>query len=157
MYIVMVIGLMVVLPIASVIIEAWLHAGADLWLLIGKWFVFWAVGVRLLLAGVRQIAMPEFTAETIFETKDPGARKIVSELGFGNVSIGLIGLASLYWSSWTVPAAVCGGLFYGLAGLKHLQNGRRSTSENVATVSDLFIFAVLAAFLVSVALHSGVK
>jgi hypothetical protein len=58
MYVVMVIGLMVVFPIASVAIEALLHQGSDLWMLVGKWFVFWAVGVRLMLAGVRQIAKP---------------------------------------------------------------------------------------------------
>jgi hypothetical protein len=157
MYIVVVIGLMAVFPAASVVVEALLHPGTDWWMLIGKWFVFWAVGVRLMLAGVRQIAKPEFTAETIFETKDPGARKIVSELGFGNVSIGLIGLASLYWPGWIVPAAVCGGLFYGLAGLQHVRNGRRSLSENIAMVSDLFIFAVMAAFLLAMALHSGIR
>jgi hypothetical protein len=32
--------------------------------LVGKWFVFWAaVGVRLGLAGLRQILQPSFTAE----------------------------------------------------------------------------------------------
>jgi hypothetical protein len=41
------------------------HAPLDLWLLLGRWFVFWAVGVRLLTAGIRQIAQPRFTAETI--------------------------------------------------------------------------------------------
>ena len=65
------------------------------------------------------------------------------------MSIGVIGLASLYWPGWVIPAAVCAGLFYGLAGLQHVRNGERSTSENVATVSDLFIFAVMLAFLVA--------
>jgi hypothetical protein len=27
--------------------------------LVGRWFVFWAVGARLLLAGLMQVARPE--------------------------------------------------------------------------------------------------
>ena len=51
MYYVLVAGLMVVLPVVSIVIE-WLSVpGADLIPLIGKWFVFWAVGVRLFAAG----------------------------------------------------------------------------------------------------------
>ena len=40
---------MFVLPVGSILIEWSAHASSLLWL-IGKWFVFWAVGVRLLLA-----------------------------------------------------------------------------------------------------------
>jgi len=37
--------------------------------LIGKWFVFWAVGGRLLLAGARQIVQPAYTAKVILGLK----------------------------------------------------------------------------------------
>ena len=51
--------LMGVLPIASVLAEiAFSHSETRLPIFIGKWFVFWAVGVRLLLAGLRQIVNP---------------------------------------------------------------------------------------------------
>ena len=37
--------------------------------LVGRWFVFWAVGVRLSLAGLRQFLQPAFTArQIIFHT-----------------------------------------------------------------------------------------
>ena len=152
MYFAIVVLLMGVLPIASILIELILaHGGADPLLLIGKWFVFWSVGVRLVLAGLRQIFNPAFTAETIFDLKEKGALTIVQELGFGNVSIGLLGLLSLLNNLWTVPAALVGGLFYGLAGVKHLSSNDRNSMEVIAMISDLFIFLVLAGYLAALA------
>jgi hypothetical protein len=34
--------------------------------LAGKWFIFWAVGLRLFIAGLRQVINPSFTAKDIF-------------------------------------------------------------------------------------------
>jgi hypothetical protein len=96
MYFASVVLLIFVLPVGSIVIDAlWLRDGAELMFLIGKWFVFWAVGVRLLLAGIRQVAQPAFTAESIFASKDPAAHAIVREVGFGNLAMGVLGLASL--------------------------------------------------------------
>ena len=132
MYLAVVVLLMGVLPLGSILVEALVsHGDAGIVFLIGKWFVFWSVGVRLLLAGVRQIVNPAFTAETIFGLKDTGALTIVRELGFANLSIGLFGALSLLNRGWIVPAALVGGLFYGLAGLEHLRKGDRNTTENI--------------------------
>ena|SRR5208337_31744 len=151
MYLAMIILLMGALPVASIAVEfAALHGGADLLSLIGKWFVFWPVGVRLILAGLRQVADPKFTAGTIFGVKDAAALTIVQELGFGNLSIGTLGALSLVHREWIVPAALTGGLFYGLAGIKHVLRSDRNAIENIATVSDLFIFVVLAGYFTAV-------
>jgi hypothetical protein len=148
MYLAMIILLMAVFPALSVLIEcSILHTGADVLFLIGKWFVFWGVGVRLMLAGLRQIANPTFTADVIFGVREKAALTLVQELGFANISIGLLGVLVLVRSEWIVPAAIAGGLFYGLAGIKHLINGNRNRTENIAMVSDLWIFIVLAGFL----------
>jgi hypothetical protein len=149
MYVATVIALMGVLPVVSIIVDGLFFAGwSDLVFLIGKWFVFWAGGVMLLLAGLRQVLSPEFSARTIFATNDPGALKIVAELGFGTASIGLLGVLSLLRPEWVLPAAIVSGLFYGLAGAKHVANRERNAAEDVALVSDLAIFAVLAIFVV---------
>jgi hypothetical protein len=152
MYLAVVILLMGVLPLASIVAEFVLHAGADPVFLVGKWFVFWSVGVRLILAGVRQVASPTFTAEAIFGVKEKAALTIVQELGFGNLSIGLLGLLTLIHSAWIVPAAIAGGLFYALAGIKHLTKGERNGAETIAMISDLFIAIVLAGYLAALAL-----
>jgi hypothetical protein len=151
MYLGMIILLMAVLPVASIAVEAAMHGGALL-ALAGKWFVFWAVGIRLLLAGARQSLSPSFTAEKIFALRDPAALIVVQELGFANLSIGLLGTLSILNGAWVVPAAMAGGLFYGLAGMKHATKGDRNRLEDIAMISDLFIFLVLALFLAGQAL-----
>jgi hypothetical protein len=156
MYLAVIILLMGVLPAASVVIEFGMQRGsADLVFLIGKWFVFWSVGIRLMLAGLRQIVNPEFTADAIFGVKEKAALTIVQELGFANLSIGLFGALALVKTEWIVPAAITGGLFYGLAGIKHLIKGDRNTTENIAMVSDLFIFVVLGCYLAGPLLRAG--
>jgi hypothetical protein len=147
-YIVSAALLLLVAPVGSLIVEA--LAGKqppDLMFLIGKWFVFWAVGVRLFLAGLRQIFQPAFTARTIFEINDTGAFAIVRELGFANVTMGALGLASLAVAAWLTPASLVGFLYYGLAGIGHVARHERNALENTALISDLLIAALLAVFL----------
>ena len=94
MYLGAIILLMLVLPLLSVAAEAPMlpDAGA-LMGLIGKWFTFWGVGVRLFLAGSMQVFRPQFTAEDIFGIGDTGAQAIVREIGFGNLAIGTLGVS----------------------------------------------------------------
>ncbi len=146
MYVASIILLLFVLPAGSVVIEAFWRGGADLMPLVGKWFVFWGVGVRLFLAGIRQVAQPQFTAVDIFAIKDRAALAIVREIGFGNLAMGTLGLLTLARPAWLIPAAIVGGLYYGLAGVGHLLRGERNFAENAALVSDFFIFVVLAVF-----------
>jgi hypothetical protein len=146
MYIAMLIGLMLILPVASIALEAFVHGHAVFdAAMIGKWFVFWAVGVRLLIAGLRQILQPRYTAETILGVMDPDARVIVRELGFANTAIGVAAIASIFFPTWTSPLAAIGAVFYGLAGISHVRQPRRNTLRSAAMVSDLFAAAVLLA------------
>ena len=148
MYYAMIVLLMGALPIASIFVE---HAiGNAGWLVLaGRWFVFWASGVRLLIAGVRQIANPAFTARDIFDITTPGAEKVVTELGFANTAMGLVSIASILRPDFVLPAAIVTGLYYALAGGLHLRSPHRNRNENWAMVSDLGIFVVLAAYAVA--------
>lgn len=154
MYYLLIAALMFVLPVASIFIEA-IAAGGPLLPLIGKWFVFWVGGIRLFLAGVRQFSNPAFTAETIFETKDAGAKKIVTELGMGNMAIGAIGILSFFFPAWIMPAAVAAAIFYALAGLKHITNEAKNQHEMVATVSDLWAAFVLVVYIGATVFGAG--
>ena len=148
MYLAAIVLLMGVFPVVSILIELFVaHTSADIIFLIGKWFVFWSVGVRLMLAGARQISKPAFTAQTIFRIEDKAAETIVQELGFANLAIGAIGTLSLMFPDWITPAAVAGGLFYGLAGIKHYMKGDRNRLETIAMISDLAAYVILAGYL----------
>jgi hypothetical protein len=149
MYLVSVIVLLILAPAVSVIAEFVAAAAPpDLIGVVGKWVTFWAVGVRLFIAGVKQTAQPSFTARDIFQIDDPSALGLVREIGFGNLAMGALGLASFLKPEWLVPAAIVGGLYYGLAGLGHLFKGRRNAKENVAMLTDFLAFVVLAIFVV---------
>lgn len=150
MYTISTLGFTVVLPLLSVLIELLATGGsADPMQLVGKWFTFWAGGVRLFAAGLSQVIRPDFTAQTILGAGgNRGANQIVQELGFGNLSIGLIGLLSLLLPAWILPAAVAAGLFYALAGVRHVSKKNKNAKELMATVTDLFVAVALLAFAV---------
>jgi hypothetical protein len=150
MYVVMVLLLLFVAPAGSIYADqhVW-HSALPLMALVGKWFTFWAVGVRLFVAGLRQTIQPRFTARDIFNLQGDDALPIVRELGLANMSMGTLGLASLTLPAFTLPAAIVGGLYYGLAGLLHIGRGEKSVNERFAMVTDFAIFAVLAVYAVT--------
>jgi hypothetical protein len=57
--------------------------------------------------------------------------------------MGLLGIGTIFNSLWIMPSAIAGGLFYGLAGIRHLTKKERNLFENRAMLSDLFVFIVL--------------
>lgn len=144
MYFVAVTALMFVLPVLSILAEWAAGSDAGLLFLVGKWFVFWAAGIRLLLAGFKQVLQPSYTAKTIFGIDDPDAEKLVTEIGCGNLAIGLIGTLSLLVPGWVAPSGLAGGLYLALAGVKHGMNRHRSAKENFAMVTDFAGAAILA-------------
>jgi hypothetical protein len=150
MYVVMVLLLLFVAPVGSIYADqhVW-HSALPLMALAGKWFTFWAVGVRLFVAGLRQTIQPRFTARDIFNLQGDDALPIVRELGLANMSMGTLGLASLTLPAFTLPAAIVGGLYYGLAGLLHIGRGEKSFNERFAMVTDFAIFAVLAVYAIT--------
>jgi hypothetical protein len=140
---------MFVLPVASILIELFAVKSSQLLLsVMGKWFVFWAVGARLLMAGLRQAIQPRFTAETILGIKGEEPLQVVQELGFANISVGTVGIISVFSSTWVMPSAVAGCLFYGFAGIRHVVRGRRNALETTAMASDLFLFGVLLVYII---------
>ena len=149
MYAVIVFLVMMVIPILSIIFEKVLFSSAvPILLLIGKWFVFWAVGVRLIIAGFKQVVSPEFTAKEVFGAMEKGAQAIVKELGFANFSLGLLGFCSLFIPEWRLPAAIAGGLFFGLAGLGHFVRKNINRKEMLSMLSDFWIFLICIGYCV---------
>lgn len=148
MYIVSVLLLTLVLPLGSLIVDqSVLHNALPVMLLVGKWFAFWAGGVRLFIAGLRQIFQPRFTSETIFGIKGDDPLPFVRELGMANVSMGTIGMVGLAVPAFVLPAAVVSGLYYALAGIMHAARARHGLNELVAMVSDLLLAVVLLGFV----------
>ena len=146
LYFISVILTMLILPVISILLDRAAHS-TSICQLIGKWFVFWAIGIRLFLAGLRQASKPSFTAKEIFHIQGTESFAVIRELGFGNLAIGTGGIVSLLHPEWTSIMAIVGGLYFGLAGSLHLFKKLDSFNEIIALVSDLFIFIIMAAYI----------
>jgi hypothetical protein len=149
MYYMIILCLMLIFPLVSIIFEIDLNHSASILSLIGKWFTFWAVGVRLFTAGLRQAIQPKYTAENILNIKTKDALIMIRELGFANLAIGTLGILSIFVSNGSIAGAITGGVFYMLAGTNHAFQHHRNRLENVAMVSDIFIASVLLTYCLS--------
>ena len=154
LYLISVVLLMLILPIISIVTDHYANYQTPLLVLAGKWFVFWAIGVRLLTAGLRQVTKPSFTAKEIFHIESKDAQLIVIELGFANICFGISGILSLFIPEWRSAAAFIGGLYMGIAGVYHVIKKPASPNEVLAMISDLFILVVMAIYLYSYFLNN---
>ena len=141
------------LPVGSAIVD---RATADTtapWLaLLGTWFVFWSGGVRLVLAGLRQLIQPRFTAKEIFGIASDDPLPLVQELGVANLASGIAAAASIVFPSFVLPMAVVGAIFYGAAGIRHLGDAHRNAKQNLAMATDLLVGVVLVVYVIGTAL-----
>lgn len=111
-----------------------------------KWFFFLAVGLRLAVAGVQQIANPAFIALEIFHIENSESFPVVRELGFANLCFGLVGIVSLAKPEWRPVSAFASGMYYGLAGLMHVLKKPAGVNERFALWTDWVIFGVLVGY-----------
>ncbi len=146
-YLIMNILLLFILPLFSVLAEVIFEKESPHWKIIGKWFIFWAVGIRLFTAGIKQSSNPEFTATKIFHLKTAESFVVIRELGFANIALGVMGILSVINSNWRILAAVIGGLFFGLAGLQHLFKKPDSRNELIAMFYDITVLLVVLIYL----------
>jgi len=150
-YIILVSFLTFLLPAIGTIIEMWVNRETPLdFILLGKWFIFSAIGLRLFIAGIRQITRPGFTAKEIFQMKTGESYPVIRELGLANLCFGLIGIISLFLPSWRIVSAFGSGLYFGLAGIMHLTRKPADINGRFALVTDLIIFIILLAYVLMI-------
>ncbi|MGA1837519.1 SPW repeat protein [Herbiconiux sp. 11R-BC] len=141
-YIILVIAQTIVLPVVSGGVELAV-AGGDPALVFGKWWVFWGVGTRLLVAGAAQVSGRGPTA-AILGSSAPSVheQQLIRELGTANIGMGLAGLLALV-PGWALPAGVAGGVFLLVAGAMHLPKKGKNAQETLATWTDLIVGAAV--------------
>ena len=147
-YIISVSILTFIIPIIGLTVEHCLDDTQLLYEIFFKWFIFSAVGLRLFLAGIKQVKNPAFTAKHIFHIDSPECFPILSELGFANICFGLIGIISIYKSEWRMVSAFASGLYYGIAGAQHAFKKNSGINEKFALWTDIIIFAFLLIYFI---------
>ena len=141
---------MLVCPVISISIDFMVvHQNHNLIFLTGKWFLFWAIGLRLLIAGFKQVIDPGFTLEKIFNIQNKESQIVIRELGFANICFGILGLISLFFVQFRLSAAIGGGLYLGIDGVYHIIKKPVNKNEVIAMVSDLFIFLIMMIFVLN--------
>ena len=145
MYLYFILATLWVLPLIAIGMECRSQTG-PMPELVGKWFLFWGVGVRLSVAGLSQVLTPGFTAAMLH--LETGAHVVIQELGFTNLLLGGIALLSLCQPGYRILATGGAG-FMGFAGFLHLSrlSPETTTNETLALISDLWIFAVAMVYL----------
>lgn len=143
MYLLLVLLQTLILPLASSVIHLAVGGGNPL-VVFGLWWAFWGVGTRLAVAGISQLVDPGRTTRGILDIDDPGAEHVVHELGFANLSMGLIALIAPFVPGWGILGAGAGALYLGLAGFRHLAKRGKNRDETVATWTDLLVFVMVA-------------
>lgn len=137
-----------IIPILGFLIESSVKNIPFTYNVFCKWFIFSAVGLRLLVAGIQQSVKPAFTAREIFHIQSSDSFPIVRELGFANLCFGLVGIVSLFKPEWRIVSAFASGLYFGIAGLQHLIKKPVSANETLALWTDLIIFGVLLVYFI---------
>lgn len=128
-----------VIPAGGAVAEHLMYATPWSALLLSKWFIFSAGGLRLLVAGIKQALDPAFTAKQIFHIQDAESLPIVRELGFANVCMGSLGVISLFAPGWRMAAAFACGLYFTFAALGHITKKPVGPNERLALWSDVLI------------------
>ena len=136
---------MLILPVISILVDVSLVHPSSM-ALIAKWFIFWAIGIRLFMAGIVQVCNPAVTSEMLGADKKTD-NSIIRELGFANISFGLVGIISLFVPAWRLVAAFSGGLFMGLCGMLHAIRNPVTLNESIAMISDIAIFFMAVIFM----------
>ena len=87
-----------VLPILSIIFNLIINYRKNIveniYEIIGKWFIFWALGIRLVIAGLMQLFNPIYTNNLLQLNLNDFI--IIQELGLANFSIGLLCIISFF-------------------------------------------------------------
>ncbi len=149
-YIMIVSLLTFIMPLLSVMLEMYFVENVQpTFAMLSKWFIFWAVGMRLFIAGMKQTIDPAFTAREIFKFKTEESFPVIRELGFANSCFGLTAMFSFFFPDWRVVSAFASGIYYGIAGFQHLLKRPAGMNESFALFTDLFIFIVLLIYFVT--------
>jgi hypothetical protein len=152
-YFILVIAQTIVFPIVSGIIELAV-IGGDPIQVFGKWWVFWGVGTRLLVAGIVQVSGGGPTS-AILGSAAPSVqeKQLARELGMANLCLGLAGLLALV-PGWALPAGFAGGIYLLIAGILHLPKRGKNAQESLATWTDLIVGVAVIVLAVDVLIRA---
>jgi hypothetical protein len=143
------VSLIVICPVTSAVIEYRFDHSASWGSSLFKWFVFWAVGIRLFYKGIRLASSPQFTGFSLSRLRSRDSYAILLELGFANMALGTMGILSVINDQWRLIAAISAGVYYGLADMIYLVKRPMGQIELVKLLYNLIVFIGLFLYVVA--------
>lgn len=133
----------VLLPFIAICVEAIRSDGRILATVIEKWFLFFAIGMRFLLGGIRRTARIKFRTGKIFHIEKRKCCPVLRELGITNFSFGTVAVISFFIPSWRNITAFGSCLYYGAAAFSELLIKQAGMNHVFMLFSNVCIFLIL--------------
>ena len=146
-HIIYILAVMFVIPCICWIIDSVRQKGMSV-AVFCKWFVFWAIGVRALTTGAMQFLNSAYTAQLLQVGEE--SYVIISELGFAQFAIGLIGIMSLFKKSYRPSAVISYSVFMIRACFIHISRFQTAGfDEIVSLIGDIWVVIIAVIFFVN--------
>ncbi len=116
-------------------------------LLLGRWFVFWTIGVRLMVAGLTEVMSSRRQGNIIFlQGSESGEyRKII---GYLKILLAALGFLCMIKAQSSLIAALTAGIYLGLTGFRHDFKKPCTAIEWLYLGYDIIVFFVIITCLV---------
>jgi len=139
--------LLAILPLLSAAAEHhFVHASISI-ILLGKWFMFWTIGIRLLIKGFVQVIRSRRNGNSSLLSKDE-TWEVAKILGLAKMALAGMGFLCVVNDQWSLLATITVGVYLGLTGFQH-DFKRPSTTTGWMNMSyDVLVFSVIAVCLV---------
>ena len=140
-------SLLTVLPLLSVACEHHIAQAAVTGTLIGKWLLFWSVGIRLLGAGIIQITTC-LPGNVGFLSNREDSNTVRKATGIANLVLAGMSFLCVANDGWSLLAAITVGIYVGLAGMQYDFKTPANRNAWINLVYDVVVFVVVATCLV---------
>jgi len=145
-YLINVFGIILILPIISIGINIFVNYKKNIKNnfseIIGNWFIFWSIGIRLFTAGLMQIFNPVYTANLLRLNLNDFI--VIRELGLSNLSIGLLGIISFYKHGLQKYVCIYILIFFSGASIIHITRLLQYSNfdEIITLITNIFIIMI---------------
>jgi len=107
--------------------------------IIKNWFIFWSLGIRLILAGVIQIFNPKYTDNLL--QLGLNNFSIIQELGIANITIGTMCIVSFFKTNLQKYVCFCSSFFWLGLSINHILN-LKSFNDTFSLITDVVLMTI---------------
>lgn len=135
---------MVALPVLSVLVQHHLTKVAITPALLGKWFIVWVLGIRLMVVGFVQVV---HRGRSAVQHSDDGI-DLGKITGLAKMVLAGLGFLCVAYHQWSLLPTITVGIYLGLAGFQHDFKKPTTTEGWISMIYDMVVFTVITTCMV---------